>query len=116
MILRRICVIEVAGKYQASQLSVRRTQGKRTERSKPQLGEPLDHKRKTRLAVDDRNHYRLLVLVHLPYDRFFFRDVSDGECLNCTFIRLDEMPMDLIGRGIELTDAIKWNHLMQLAG
>jgi hypothetical protein len=113
LILVGICVIEVAGKHQASQLSVRRTERKRTERAKSQLGEPLDHKRKTRLAVDERNHYGLLILVHPPCDRFFLRNTSDGECLNCTVIRLEEMPMDPIGRGIQLADAIKWNHLMQ---
>src|ERR1700681_1112943 len=110
-----ICVVEVTGKHQAPQLSVRRTQGKRTERTKSQLGEPLDHQRKTRLAVDERNHYGLLILVHPPYDRFFFRDISDAACLKRTVIRLEEMPMDPIGYGIELADEVKWNHLVQVA-
>src|SRR5579859_5331095 len=110
-----ICVIEVARKHKASQLSVRRAQGKRTERPNSQLGDPLDHMGKTGLAVDEGNHYGLLILVHTPCDRFFPRNISDGECLNCTVIRLEEMPLDPIGCRIEPTQSIESNHLMQFA-
>ena len=59
---------------------------------------------------------RLLIPVNPPRYRFLFRKRPYTECLDCLVIGLNEMPLHPIGCGVELTNAIEWNHQMQFAG
>ena len=113
LLVRRVCLFEAAGKSETSQFSMCGAQGEHTSRLETQFREAIENLRKTSPLIRDAGHDRPLILVDPPGCVFLFGKSLQTTRFQLVLIRLGKIPLDPIGRAVELTEDVEFNHLMQ---